>query len=60
MKESTKEYLAAGAIFTWGVAKGLAIKAVNRSANTSVSTAMTSRSVQKHWDRAVHLREIGK
>lgn len=53
MKDSTKEYLMAGALTVWGVAKGIAMQSMNRnSASTTMSTQMTARSVQRHWDKA--------
>lgn len=61
MKDSTKEYLMAGALTVWGVAKGIAMQSMNRnSASTTMSTQMTARSVQRHWDKAGAQREQEK
>lgn len=61
MKDSTKEYLMAGALSVWGVAKGIAMQSMSRnSASTTMSTHMTAKSVQSHWDKAGALREEEK
>lgn len=60
MKDSTKEYLMAGAGFTWAFAKTLVAKTINPGANSYSCGTQTGRSIQQHWDKAGALREEEK
>lgn len=63
MKESTKKYLCGGAVFAGGIAKELALAALNggRPSSTAVAGRMnTTRKAQRYFDEASDLRKAGK